>query len=274
MGLQRDRQNWQTPEPFLWTMLKSNIPLLLFLLLAAGGMLAVYWFYEAPEEGIAEAVVAAGSNAAGSGDALNAGISKEAPAAPVAQRFGQTPGPLHIALIAGHMNHDPGAVCEDGLTEAEINLKVAHAVVTHLQERGIRSEVFAEFDPRLQGYGGTALVSIHADSCDYFNELATGFKISGSPHTDSSQLSICMEREYQAATQLAYHANTITEDMRNYHAFREIAAGVPAVIIEIGFMNLDRELLTTGVDVPVAGIVNGITCFLASHQSVAEGNTP
>src|SRR5690606_10732911 len=141
---------------------------------------------------------------------LSANIHKPAPERPVLQRFTQTPGPLHIALIAGHMNHDPGAVCADGLTEADVNLKVAHSVVDDLQGRGIRAEVYAEFDPRLQGYGGTALVSIHADSCDYFNELATGFKISGSPYTDSSQLSICMENEYQAATRLPYHANTIT----------------------------------------------------------------
>lgn len=269
MSRQRDRQEWQTSEPFLWTLVKSNTPLLFFLCLAAASMFFVYWFYEAPEEGFAEAVASGGNT-----EEFSATIFKAVPARPVEQRFVQTPGPLHVALIAGHMSHDSGAVCEDGLTEADINLKVAHNVVASLQERGIRSEVYAEFDPRLQGYGGTALVSIHADSCDYFNDLATGFKISGSPLTDSSQLSICMENEYQAATQLPYHANTVTEDMRNYHAFREIGPGVAAVIIEIGFMNLDRELLTTNAHIPVEGIVNGIVCYLATRQSVAEGTTP
>ncbi len=269
MGLQRDRSEWQTPEPFLWTLIRNNIPLVIFLGLAAAGMLTVYWFYGAPEEGFAEAVVAAGS-----GESLSAPIVKQVPPRPVVQRFTQTPGPLHIALIAGHMNHDSGAVCEDGLTEADVNLKVAHSVVANLEARGIRAEVFSEFDPRLQGYSGTALVSIHADSCDYFNEFATGYKISGSPHTDSSQLSICMENEYQAATQLAFHANTITDDMRNYHAFREIAPAVPAIIIEVGFMNLDREMLTTNAHLPAEGIVNGIVCFLATQQSIAEGNAP
>jgi len=269
MSLQRDPTNWQTPEPFLWTLIKSNIPLLFFLALAATGMFTVYWFYAAPEEGFAEAVAAASSEAS-----LSAPIYKQLPARPVEQRFVQTPGPLHIALIAGHMNHDPGAVCEDGLTEADVNLKVAHSALTDLQARGIHAEIFSEFDPRLQGYAGTALISIHADSCDYFNELATGFKISGSPHTDSSQLSICMENEYQAATRLPYHANTITDDMRNYHAFREISPNVAAIIIEIGFMNLDRELLTTNADVPAAGIVNGIVCYLATRQSIAEGGAP
>ncbi len=269
MSQPRNGHDWQTPEPFLWTLVKSNVPLLLFLLLAAAGMVTVYWFYAEPEEGIVQAVAAAGS-----GESLSARIHKQVPARPVVQRFVQTPGPLHIALIAGHMNHDSGAVCEDGLTEADINLKVAHNVVTNLEARGIRAEIYAEFDPRLQGYGGTALISIHADSCDYFNDFATGFKISGSPFTDSSQLSICMENEYQSATSLTYHANTITDDMRNYHAFREISPGVPAIIIEIGFMNLDRELLTTNAHMPVEGIVDGVVCFLASRQAVAEGSTP
>lgn len=267
--MQRERPTWQSPEPFLLTLIKGNLPLVLFLGISLAGMFAVYWFYAAPDERFADAVASASGL-----DDLRAPIYKQVPARPVTQRFAQTPGPLHIALIAGHMNHDSGAVCEDGLTEADVNLKIAHGTADVLRARGLDTEVLAEFDPRLQGYAGTALISIHADSCDYFNELATGFKISGSPYTDSTQLSVCMENEYQAQTHLPFHANTITDDMRNYHAFRDIAAGVPAIIIETGFMNNDRELLTTGADAPVTGIVNGIVCFLATRQTVAEGSAP
>jgi N-acetylmuramoyl-L-alanine amidase len=135
-------------------------------------------------------------------------------------------------------------------------------VVEQLRQEGIRADTMAEFDPRIQNYSGTALVSIHADSCDYVNDLATGFKISGSAFTDSSTLSTCIEQAYQAATHLPFHANTITADMTDYHAFREIAPGVPAIIIETGFMNLDRDLLTTQAELPAAGIANGILCFL------------
>lgn len=269
MAQRRNNTDWQAPEPFLWILIKSNVPLLIFFALALVGMFGVYWFFGEPEQGFAEAVVSAGS-----GESLSATIYKDVPALPVTQRFTQTPGPLHIAIIAGHMNHDSGAVCEDGLSEADVNLKAAHSVVSSLQERGIPAEVFSEFDPRIDGYSGTALVSIHADSCDYINDLATGFKISGSPHTDSTDLSVCMENEYQALTGLPYHANTITDDMRNYHAFRKIGPGVAAIIIEIGFMNLDRELLTTNADVPAQGIVNGVVCFLATKQSIAEGRAP
>ena len=54
--------------------------------------------------------------------------------------------------------------------------------------------------------------------------------------------------------------------MTDYHAFRTLPEGVPAIIIETGFMNLDRTLLTTNADVSAAGILNGIQCFLDATQ--------
>ena len=165
-------------------------------------------------------------------------------------------------IIAGHKDNDSGSVCDDGLTEASINATIALKVAENLQKRGITIEILSEFDPRLQNYHATALVSIHADSCTYYNELATGFKIAGSSYTDSQALSICVEQAYREETQLPYHMNTITEHMTDYHAFREIGPSTPAIIIETGFMNLDREMLTTGADIPADGVTNGILCFL------------
>ena len=40
-----------------------------------------------------------------------------------------------------------------------------------------RVDVLDEFDPRLNGYRALLLLSIHADSCDYINDEATGFKV-------------------------------------------------------------------------------------------------
>ena len=50
--------------------------------------------------------------------------------------------------------------------------------------------------------------------------------------------------------------------MTDYHAFRKLAPGTQALIIEIGFLNLDRQLLTDGSDKVVEGLANGISCFL------------
>ena len=168
----------------------------------------------------------------------------------------------HIGIVAGHSGHDSGAVCPDGLTEAEVNKTIAKAVVKTLEERGVRVDLLEEFDPRLQGYQADAFVSIHADSCQV---TLTGFKVASleGGSEASVRLTECLWNEYEKATGLPRHPNTITYDMSRYHAFREIAASTPAAIIETGFLRADRELLTKGSDRVAAGIVAGIECFLA-----------
>jgi N-acetylmuramoyl-L-alanine amidase len=256
--MQSQRTNYlsQTPSPFWLRIIRQNAPILIFLLLAVVGMGLVYFYFN-PAAGDADAMAVIID-----GPALSAPIFKEIPDKPVLQRMAQSPGPLRVGIIAGHKGFDSGAVCADGVTEAEVNSDLADRLAANLTARGIRAEVLEEFDSRLAGYSATALISIHADSCEYINDLASGFKISGSNQTDSSQLSICIENAYRASTNLAYHANTITADMANYHAFREIGSGTPAIIIEVGFMNMDRELLTANTDPVVIGLINGVTCFL------------
>jgi N-acetylmuramoyl-L-alanine amidase len=246
-------------ESFLWRWLAGNIRLTLFLATAVLGMLLVYNYF-APDGGAAEALTAVES-----GQSLSAPIIKLAPPRPVSLRVAQSRRPAKVGIIAGHMDFDSGAVCADGLTEAQINRNIAERVAAQLQAAGVRAELLAEFDPRLTNYSATALISIHADSCVYVNDLATGFKISPSPFTDSTELFDCVERAYSVATNLPYHPNSITPDMTDYHAFRKIAPGTQALIIEVGFMNLDREILTADAHIPAQGVVNGIFCFLEGN---------
>jgi len=246
---------WDSAETSWLSIVGRVLPFILFLLIAAGGMGAVYLYFS-PADGNAEVVAAVRSNG------LSAPFYKPAPPKPVSQRMAQSPAPLRIGIISGHRGNDAGAVCEDGLTEAEVNFNISQSVATGLQARGFRAELLDEFDDRLYGYAGTALISIHADSCDYFNEEATGYKVAGSYVTDSTLLVGCVESAYGQATQLPYHANTITPHMTDYHAFREISVGTPAIIIETGFLNLDRELLTTRVEVPSNAILDGILCYI------------
>jgi N-acetylmuramoyl-L-alanine amidase len=254
------RDNGWENESFDWLhLLGRNLPIVIFLLLAFVGMGLTYWFFSPPE---ATAEMIANS----SSSALSAPFYKPVPAKPVLQRLAQSPGPIRIGLIAGHKGSDSGAVCDDGLTEAEINLNIAEKVAGALLALGIHADILDEFDSRLSNYGGTAIISIHADSCTYINDLATGYKVATSSRTESSLLQSCLEAAYQQATQLPYHANTITPHMTDYHAFRTLPEGVPAVILETGFMNLDRALLTDNVDVPASGVLSGIQCFLDGIQ--------
>ena len=239
--------------------LMRHLPIVLFLVLAISGMLTTYWCFT-PCGGSATAVAAASSNSL-----LAAPFYKPVPERPFIQRHAQSPGPIRIAIISGHRGSDSGAVCDDGLTEVEINDNISEQVAAALKVRGIHTEIFEEFDSRLDGYVGTALISLHADSCLYYNDQATGFKIAGSSFTDSGALSICVEDAYRTATQLPYQANTITEHMTDYHAFRKISPGVPAIILETGFMFLDREILTTRSNIPAEGVIQGVLCFLGQE---------
>lgn len=250
---------WHAATPWWLRFLKGNLPLVAFLLLSMLGMGATFWYF-APHGGDTAVLVTTPSE-----NALSAPIFKALPPKPVTQRLMQSPAPRRVGIISGHLGSDSGAVCDDGLIEADVNAAIVDKVVAILEGQGVRTDVLEEFDSRLDGYSGTAVVSVHADSCTYINDSATGFKIAGSSLTDSSSLSICVEQAYQEATRLPYHENTITPHMTDYHAFREISRGTPAIIIEVGFINLDRELLTQNAALPAAGIANGILCFLGAR---------
>ena len=172
---------------------------------------------------------------------------------------GDSPG--HIGIVAGHSGNDSGAVCADGLTEAQVNQAVAGAVAQALRRRGATVDLLQEFDPLLEGYQADAFISIHADSCEV--DLS-GYKVAslegGSAASD--RLAECLWEHYGPATSLLPHANTITYDMSRYHAFHEISPQTPAAIIEIGFLKGDRELIAGHPDRAAQGIVAGLECFL------------
>ncbi len=178
--------------------------------------------------------------------------------------------PIRIGLVAGHWGNDSGAVCPDGVTEVEINLRVASLVQQALTAEGYQVDILQEFDPRLQDYQAAALVSIHSDSCDYRGDDASGYKIARAANAYDSNLAnrllLCLRDRYGQATGLAYHPNTITPDMSEYHAFGEVSPSTPAVIIEIGFMNLDYTLLTQHPDVVAHGITSGILCYVRNEN--------
>ncbi len=180
------------------------------------------------------------------------------------------PTPTHdpnrplVGIVSGHRGYDPGAVCDDGLTEAELNYAIALEVVDLLGRRNIQADLLDEFDARLTGYQAEALVSVHADSCNIPG--ATGFKVArvtDSIIPEAEDLLVqCLNQEYAAHTNLPQHTASITDGMTNYHAFNEINPFTPGAIIETGFMLDDRYLLQHRPKVVARGIAAGIVCFL------------
>jgi N-acetylmuramoyl-L-alanine amidase len=188
-----------------------------------------------------------------------------------------TPLPqLRIGIVAGHNGNDSGAVCLDqngqvDLKEADVNLKIAELVQKSLVAQGFLVDLLNEFDTRLNGYRAVALISIHNDSCEYINNEATGFKVASSLETRdvnrAQRLTACLVDRYQRATKLTFHAGSITADMREYHAFSEIDPNTITAIIETGFLNLDREILTNETELVASGVTQGILCFI-NNESV------
>lgn len=183
-----------------------------------------------------------------------------------------------IGIVAGHWGNDSGAVCEDtGLTEVEVNLRIASIVQQNLVAAGYDVDLLEEFDERRYLYDALALVSIHNDSCDYVNDEATGFKVAASyatgdtgPSSSNARLLACMVDRYFKATNLPYHPGSITNDMKEYHTFSEINPRTPAAIIETGFLRLDREFLTQHPDLAARGISDGILCFIQNESVTNE----
>jgi N-acetylmuramoyl-L-alanine amidase len=173
-----------------------------------------------------------------------------------------------VAIVIGHWQHGPGAACEDGLREVDVNMSVARLVADDLRRAGYRVDLLAEYDRRLRGYKALALVSLHADSCI---PGASGFKVARDvnslvPALDDA-LAGCLWTEYEQATRLSRDTAHITPDMYAYHAFRTIAARTPAAIVELGYLSGDRELLTERPETAARGVAAGIRCFLERNAS-------
>jgi hypothetical protein len=106
----------------------------------------------------------------------------------------------------------------------------------------------------------TALISIHADSCDYINDMATGFKIAGSAYTDSFVVHLRML--YRRSTEMSYHAipsRPIWLIIRHFVASRPVCrpSSSRCRLHEPGFA--DAYAATS---IGCWGITDGIWCFL------------
>jgi N-acetylmuramoyl-L-alanine amidase len=181
-----------------------------------------------------------------------------------------TPSLRRIGIVSGHWGHDSGAVCPDGLQEMDVNLQTASQVQKLLVDQGYEVDLLEEFDLRLSQYKAAVLVSIHSDSCEYYGEQATGFKVAASmanPYPErSAKLTSCLRNRYMKKSGLPIHSMSVTPDMTSYHAFGEIDPDTTAAIIELGFLNMDRDMLENHTDELAQGIVDGILCYMNKEK--------
>jgi N-acetylmuramoyl-L-alanine amidase len=171
-----------------------------------------------------------------------------------------------IGILVGHWGKDDGWVCSDGLREVDINLHIATLVQQELAREGYTVDLLQENDPRLIQYQALALVSIHADSCDFISDTASGFKIApalASLYPDrANALAACMLDRYAEVTGMAFRYNEVTTHMSSYHPFDEVNSITPIIVIEAGYLNLDRQMLTEQPDLLAFGIYSGLVCYI------------
>lgn len=171
-----------------------------------------------------------------------------------------------IGLISGHQGFDSGAICPDGRAEVDTVKRIVQNAERRLRRAGAQVDVLAEYDPRLDGYDGDVLVSIHADSCiERSGFKAARWADSPIPNLED-RLVRCLNDRYAAATGIPFDPDTITSDMTRYHAFRKIAAQTPGVIIETGYMGGDWGVIGRRPAVAADGIVDGLVCFWGSES--------
>ena len=172
-----------------------------------------------------------------------------------------------IGIVSGHWKdaENSGYMCSDGTAENTLNLQIATLVMQKLSALGYKVDLLEEQDDRLSEYQGLAVISIHNDTCEFLGNESSGFKaapaLANAYPDEANALTQCLVDRYGKATGLPY-INKQTTDMTTYHSFNEVHSSTPVVVIETGYLNLDRQMLTQSTDLVVQGIVDGILCYL------------
>lgn len=195
-----------------------------------------------------------------------------------------------VGIITGHsgpplnpaFSEDPGAICDENgdgipeLRELDVNTSVSYRVADLLIQAGYVVEMLNEWDARLQDYRANTLISIHTNTCENLGFGANGFNVSAwerSPMVDrDNQLVDCMVNSYAQWTGLPRHFGS-PPDLVDYHAFRKVSVDTPTVIVELGFMFADRQLLTERPDDMARGLFEGLLCFLDPQAVPAASST-
>ena len=183
-------------------------------------------------------------------------------------------GNFRIGILAGHWQNSPGEVCADGVIEADINLDIASRVKLNLEETRYKVDLFQEYDLDFLNYEADALVAVYSGSCLESPPPPSGFKIGTSLTTENTEnvnnLVVCLGENYQNYTELPFTYEIITPDHPSFHIFRDIDPDTPAVLIEIGALSTDRDLITNRSNSIAEGISAGIRCYIENTSKNIE----
>jgi N-acetylmuramoyl-L-alanine amidase len=152
-----------------------------------------------------------------------------------------------------------------GLTEAEVNLRIAELTAELLRRVGHEVELLPTWFPA--GYRADVVVAIHADGAA--SPAARGFFADRPARSRvaeaEARLVAVLNKEYAAATGIphVYRGNANT---RYYYGYDRVHPETPMVLIECGFLTspVDQRVLVDRPDLAAQGLAGGIAAFLES----------
>lgn len=170
-----------------------------------------------------------------------------------------------IGLLVGHWKVDSGAVCENGIVEADVNEAIANQISIKLNALGYPVKLLSINDLDLINFRGPALIALFSGPCNEQTENKSGFTIgttlSASDLNTSNALAVCMGEIYQSSTKLDFKYQIISPNHAAYPIFEMVNPQTPVIYLEMGSLLYDQTVLIDNSDKVANGIVNGILCF-------------
>jgi len=189
------------------------------------------------------------------------------------------PGPVRIALQAGHWRaseappeqaglRDNGARVK-GIAEWEVNLEIARRTAALRRDSGYTVDILPTTIP--PGYWADLFIAIHADG--HNSSRISGYR-AAAPRRDrtgqAATFASLLDRIYGEETGLDYYGS-VTRRMRGYYAFNSrryqhaLHPMTVGVILETGFLTSprDRKVLVEAPDRAARGIARAVMEFVS-----------
>ena len=153
-----------------------------------------------------------------------------------------------------------------GLTEAEVNLRIAELTAELLRRVGHEVELLPTWFPA--GYRADVVVAIHADGAA--SPAARGFFADRPARSRvaeaEARLVDALNRAYGMATGIPYVFRG-TANTSQYYGYKLVSPETPMVLIECGFLTspVDQRVLVDRPDLAAQGLANALKKYLAQE---------
>lgn len=222
---------------------------------------------------------------------VDGGYQVETPCgSPVVIPWGQPVGPMQVVIDPGHGGDEQGAVAESGLTEAELNLRLARRTAADLARRSITVVLTRNADYRIpirrrailaDAIGPSIFISLHHNTPASAPSATPGTEVFIQSDSDASRRlgGLLYESVVEGLStfDVEWTARTDAGVLTVLDDSGEDAYGIarypstPSALVEMAYLGNPREAALLGsedyLDVAAAALADGIERYLASDES-------